>query len=104
MQAYKENFIAEKNSVIRQAKQMWAERCAEYVKNYGDRGTCVLGAGIEIDFIPPRCRTPRRMMLISASSVCNAQGSIVWEDSKDEIINFLRENGIECRYAWGNMD
>jgi hypothetical protein len=90
--------------VIDQAKEMWQKRCDEYIRRYGDNGTCVLGAGISVYYIPKRCRKAISGRIITQNDVTNAQGSLVWEKSVDEVIGFLKTNGIECFYNPGNMD
>jgi len=89
---------------IEEAKKVWEARCDQYMRQHGDSGTCVLGAGIAIRFRPPRCRSYRLKTIISASEVCNAQGSLVWEDSRKEVQDLLKSKGIDTIYEWGNMD
>lgn len=89
-------------SVIKMARNLWNTRTQEYVKENGDIGTCVLGAGITVWYIPPRCRRPRELMIIP-SPAC-AQGSVCWEHSKDEVMEYLKKYGIETNYEWGRMD
>lgn len=91
-------------SVILDAKHLWEARCKQYMTVYGDCGSCVLGAGISINFIPKGKRTPRRLQVIRAMDICRAQGSLVWEDSKDEVLRVFERAGIEVFYNWGNMD
>jgi hypothetical protein len=87
---------------ITKAKELWNSKTQEYVKNNGDIGTCVLGAGIEVWFLPTKCKKPRKLMIIGQP--CCAQGSICWEHSVDEIIAYLKEYGIEANYNCGFMD
>ena len=91
-------------TVVKQAKQMWADECEQYMKNEGDVGTCVLGAGIEVDYLRKRCRNPTSYMLIRAHDVTGAQSSLVWEKNVGCIVSYLRANGIKARYACGRMD
>lgn len=63
---------------------------------YGDRGSCVLGAGFEFEydgeqyFMPPLTRW---------------QGSVSWEHCKDEIQALLETLGAtSIQYQWGNLD
>lgn len=84
------------------AKGLWTKRAAEYVKKNGDKGSAVVGAGFTVRYLPPRARKPRPKMVLHSPMV--AQGSLVWEASKDEVEKVFRDAGIEVDYAWGNMD
>jgi hypothetical protein len=92
------------NPFIDCAKDLWRVQCQEYLDKNGDQGTCVLGAGIYVYHLAPNCRTPRPKTIIEVYEVCRAQGSLVWEDSVKEILEYLRQSGIDARYAAGNMD
>lgn len=83
-----------KNEIIKKAEKLWNT----YVEMYGathddsEYGSCVLGAGLEVQggiFI----RAPDRF-----------QGSLTWENSVDEIIKFLKDNGLDAWYNPGRMD
>jgi len=92
------------NQAIECAKTMWRDRCKTYLDTNGDQGTCVLGAGIYVYYLAPRCRAPRPHTIIWVTDVCFAQGSLVWEDSVKEVLGYLRAQGIEARYDAGRMD
>ncbi|MDD3230533.1 MAG: hypothetical protein PHE09_15140 [Oscillospiraceae bacterium] len=69
---------------------------AEWSKEYGDVGSCVLGAGFEFDFEGQRYEMP---------PAGPWQGSCSWEASKDQIEERLEEAGAtNITYHWGNMD
>jgi hypothetical protein len=102
--AYNDKDLESFDSIIMQASELWRNRCLEYLQKYGDNGTCVIGAGFKVYYLPPRCRRPRYRMVLSASSVTKYQGSFVWESSKDEIREFFRSKGLEVFYDSGNMD
>lgn len=89
---------------IEAAKQLWKSSCEENYKKYGDEGSCVIGAGICIYFIPPKCRNPTVRQIISSNEVSCAQGSLNWERGLDEVIEFLSKNWIEAKYIPGYMD
>lgn len=86
------------------AKVFWAKRCAETIAQKGDYGTCVLGAGLVVNYLAKGKRKPRDLKIISAHDVTNAQGSCVWETSYREAIAFLAGRGIIATYEAGNMD
>jgi hypothetical protein len=83
---------------------MWRDRCQKYLDTQGDRGTCVLGAGIEIYYLPKRCRFPKSKMVIPVYQVVAAQGSLVWEESVEDILAHLKSKGVEASYNPGRMD
>lgn len=90
---------------VQLAKAMWTRLCSDYVARNGDVGTCVLGAGIFVNYVAPRARSRSRKMLISASSVSgSAQGASVWEHSVKEVLQYLRDRGVQAEYFAGSMD
>ena len=101
---YQDSDLPKLQNAIDCAKTLWRDRCQTYMNKNGDTGSCVMGAGIKIDYLAPRCRNRRNLMIISASEVCNAQGSLVWEDSVKEVVEYLKSKGIEAYYASGIMD
>ncbi len=69
---------------------------AEWQREYGDRGSCVLGAGFEFDYEGQRYKMP---------PTGPWQGSCSWEASKGQIEDRLKEAGaINIQYHWGHMD
>lgn len=77
---------------LREIQSLWAE----WSKEYGDVGSCVLGAGFEFDFEGQRYEMP---------PAGPWQGSCSWEASKDQIEERLEEAGAtNITYHWGNMD
>ena len=91
-------------SAINSARALWHYRCDQDYHKNGDTGTCVLGAGIVVPLLPPRCKVPRTHMVISADEVSCAQGSLNWERSVDEIVELLRPHLPGVYYACGRMD
>lgn len=100
---YRNADLKENATYIAQAAELWSKRCAEYMCRRGDRGSCVLGAGIAVNYRPPRCRKSIRQTIIGVPYTAG-QGSLTWEDSVEEIINFLAIRGIESFYEPGHMD
>lgn len=88
---------------ILSALKLWTQRCAVYMEMNGDRGSCVLGAGIAVNYIPRRCRTPRNHIIIPVPHTAG-QGSLTWECAVEEVLRFLDERGIEAFYEPGHMD
>lgn len=72
------------------------ETWAEWAREYGDVGSCVLGAGFEFDYEGQRYKMP---------PIGPWQGSCSWEASKDKVEELLKEAGAtNIRYHWGHMD
>jgi hypothetical protein len=72
------------------------ETWAEWAREYGDVGSCVLGAGFEFDYEGQRYKMP---------PTSPWQGSCSWEASKDKVEELLKEAGAtNIRYHWGHMD
>lgn len=77
---------------LRQIQIIWAE----WAKKYGDKGSCVLGAGFEFDY------EGQRYKMLPAGPW---QGSCSWEASKDQVEQLLKEAGAsDIKYHWGHMD
>lgn len=90
--------------ILGEAKRDWADRIATYVHQHGDVGSCVLGAGIAVWYLPPRCRKPRKKVIINPHVIVPYQGSVTWEVSANIIVDYLKKNGIECWFEYGRMD
>lgn len=65
-------------------------------KEVGDKGSCVLGAGFEFEWMGDKYFMP----------ACSPhQGSISWETPKDKIQKMLEDIGAtEIYYRWGSID
>jgi hypothetical protein len=69
---------------------------AEWAREYGDVGSCVLGAGFEFDYEGQRYKMP---------PTGPWQGSCSWEASRNQVEELLKEAGAtNIRYHWGHMD
>ena len=90
--------------IIADATEIWRNSCKLNFALEGDRGSCVLGAGIYVMATAPRQRKARKHFIIEAIDVAQAQGSLNWERGKDSVLNYLRERGINARYDWGFSD
>ena len=67
---------------------------------FDDRGTCVLGAGIEVWVVKPGGRLAEPEVVISQV----AQGNVSSHAAAKPAIEFLREQGINARWNDGRMD
>lgn len=85
---------AKQQAIIDAAQRMWSDEVEKYAATHTDReyGSCVLGAGIDVQGF--RINAPSRF-----------QGSLTWGHSVDKIIEFLEKNGLRgARYDPGRMD
>ena len=88
----------ETGNLLREAERMMH---AEHEANgFDDRGTCVLGAGIELWVVKPGARTAQPEVLIRQV----AQGNVSSHAAAKPAIEFLREQGISARWCDGRMD
>jgi hypothetical protein len=102
--SYKEVESLKNSDLVSAARTLWQAKSSEYYNKHGDTGSCIMGDGIYILFKPKRCRIPQKFMLIPSNQVARCQGSLHYEHSKDEVISFLRDNGVDCSYNYGMMD
>jgi hypothetical protein len=97
---YSDSDLAGLAPTISAAAELWRKRC----EGKPDRGSSVLGAGIAVMHRPKRCRKAREKIIIDPGDICHAQGSCTWEESVDEVLEFLKSNGVFAYYASGHMD
>ena len=66
-----------------------------------DEGSCCLGIGISVYYLPPRARQPIRRQVIAWTW---SQGDLEAERTKATPINRLAEHGVAAVYDCGRMD
>lgn len=84
--------------ILLEARKMWNEEVLKYGEDYG---SCILGDCIKVPFLRPRCRNISYATIVASPSV---QGSITKEVTVKPILEFLKNNGINCFYHEGHMD
>jgi hypothetical protein len=104
MKTYKPADMEKMKTVIETAREMWDEQAKKEFEKYGDRGSCIVGDGIVVSYIPPRCRKPTELFIIRSSSVAYCQGNLHYEATLHVALDYLKSHGIECRYNHGRMD
>lgn len=92
--------------VIEQAKQMWKDLSEKAYNEDGqaDLGSCVLGDGICVLVVPPRCRKEHSITIIPSREVSKCQGSLHYERYVSQVVDFLQENGLDAYYHYGFLD
>lgn len=85
---------------VEEARVLWAGRIEAFVREHGDQGTCVLGAGIAV-YVGVGKRMRGRIVLQPPTG---KQGASVWEESVNDVVAFLAAKGISAYYSAGRMD
>ena len=85
-------------NLIHRAKQIMHDE--HEANGFDDRGTCVLGAGVEVWVVKPGGRIAEPEVVIGQV----AQGNLSSHAAAKPAIEFLRENGINARWNDGRMD
>ena len=98
------DFEVQYGAVIAGARLYWNSLVLSTLDQYGDKGSAVLGDGIVVQLIPPRCKKPRDVMVIPSSCVKKAIGSLHYEVHAKDVVEFLKERGVNARYHYGMMD
>lgn len=104
MKIYKTKELEQFKSLIEQAKTMWIDLAQKEFQSKGDSGCCVIGAGLEVYVLPPRCKHPQSLQLISFNEVSPCQGESAVQNTSKQIVEFLKQHGLETRYNYGRMD
>ena len=66
-----------------------------------DEGSCCLGVGVSVYYLPPRARHPRLRQVIEW---LGSQGDFEAERTKAIPIKMLADHGISATYDCGRMD
>lgn len=102
--SYKDRDIAAADfqSAIFEAKELWTRLCQEYSAFIGsDGGSFTSGAGIAVDYVPPRCRNSKTKNVIEDYEAFPSQRCAVHEATRDEVIAFLSRKGIVSYWNCG---
>ena len=98
MIAYKEKDLQKIQGLIDNAKIL-VKRDIEDMK-IEDGGSCVLGNGIQIYFVPKRCRNPIKKIIVDGPF----QGNVSNYKALKNALDYLRQSGVDCRYEDGILD
>ena len=83
---------------LKRAEQYFIEADRLWKKHYKDDGSVVIGAGIAVLYLPPRCLNPKEKIVISSPG--QGDGS----DSVNIPLNLLALYGIGAWFEPGRMD
>jgi hypothetical protein len=104
MKAYRQRDLDAFAGHIKWVKEQWRAAARVEFERHGDKGSCIMGDGIAVMLIPPRCRTPRRHLIIDSREVASCQGSLHYEAVAGDAVRALQAFEIECFYHYGVMD
>jgi hypothetical protein len=91
--------LSELRSLISEARDDWY---AAWIRDgQVEEGSCCLGIGIDVYYLPPRARYPRPRQVISWTWT---QGDFGAARTKDVPIKLLAKAGIDAYYNSGRMD
>ena len=90
--------LGETHDLLKQAERIMHEE--HEANGFDDRGTCVLGAGIEVWHVKPGGRIANPTVVIRQV----VQGNVSSYAAAKPAIEFLREQGISARWNDGRMD
>lgn len=94
--AYKHSELAEIRELAGNATRLMLSYIDEH--NLQDGGTCVLGEGIDVLVLPPRCKIPRYYQIVSQPFQGNNERAL------RVAMAYLVEQGVDCVYNHGRMD
>lgn len=88
------------------AREAWSKRAKETYEKDGDRGSVIMGDGITVQVIPPRCRKLVNVMIIPSRDVSWCQGSLHYEAHINVPLMILRTQypSVKFAYNYGRMD
>ena len=102
--SYKDKDITAEDfqAAIAEAKVLWARLCTEYSAFInGDGGSFTSGAGIAVNYIPPRCRNHQTKNIIEDYEAFRSQQCAVHEATRDEVVAHLSRKGIVAFWNCG---
>jgi hypothetical protein len=91
--------IEQMRPIFREIEYAWYEQWL--ARGQKDEGSCCLGIGISVYYLPPRARYPRLRQVIQWTW---SQGDFEAERTKDTPIKALAKYGASAVYNCGRMD
>jgi hypothetical protein len=99
---YRREEIEVLEPVIEEARKLWLKRAEEFQESGESDGSAVLGAGIASLTLFDKERRPRMREIVSAP--LTMQGSLSWETSLPEVLEYLYRHGVYGYYIKGRLD
>lgn len=95
---YKQKEVQALEALFQQARQITQDTVLK--NNIRDSGSSVLGNGIKLLVVPPRCRNAVEMTIVRGPF----QGNLSNHEALKPALEFLKAQGVDCFYCDGNMD
>lgn len=89
--------------IVKSVALAWSKMCEQYVEKHGDFGTAVIGAGIAVWYLGPKCRRPEEKLIISRHQIGGWQAEEIWLGSVRQVLQMLQDNGISAHYKAGSL-
>jgi hypothetical protein len=99
VQALQDADIEALRPVVREIEQEWFDLWVS--RGQRDEGSCIVGVGVSIYYLPPRARHPRERQVIRWTW---SQGDFEAERTKELPIKRLAKHGATAVYNCGRMD
>jgi len=99
VQAYQEKDLPMLRHAGLAAEHIWLEEWER--QGCRDEGSCCLGKGFEVYFLPPRAKRPQTRMIARCDFV---QGNVSAYKTAGPVRDFLKDRGIMADYNDGVMD
>lgn len=104
---YKPSDLPFLHEVSKEAQALWDSLADQYMKmnpsSIGCWGSCVIGEGFSVPFLPKRKRIPQNLFIAKASGAACC-GSLPWESCIEVMQAFFKAKGIKAYFYYGRMD
>jgi len=88
---------------VEEAKAFWCQRIEEWHQSSrGEDFFGAKGARIWVNYLPPRHRNPKIMEILTPPLYWN--NMCAWYSSGKEVVQFLKDRGIDCGFFRGYDD
>lgn len=91
-------------AAVEMATKLWRQKIAEKEAADGDRGACVMGAGIHVHYLGKGKRKPGSICIIDPQQLGRTQGESAWSGSAKDVVAYLKKYGIHSWFECGRMD
>jgi len=97
--AYEKKDLEKLTEIFQEARSIWYSSWVS--QGSEDNGSCCGGKGLQVYYVPPRCRSAQPINIVSCNWV---QGNISASKSSKNALEFLKKNNIDASYNDGWLD
>lgn len=97
--AYQDADLVKLHEIALMAESLWYNEWLG--KGQPDQGSCTLGKGFDVYFLPKRARKPIRRKIVRCNFV---QGNVTAYETGRVVKDFLAQQGVQAEYDDGIMD